>query len=43
MPETQSPQDFIHTIIAEGVISSRILYIVIAYVSGFVSWGFTMS
>ena len=37
MPETQPLQDFILTITVQGVISSRILYIVIAYVSGFVS------
>lgn len=43
MPEMQPLQDFILTILVQGVISSRILYIAIACVRGFVSWGFTMS
>ena len=43
VPETQPLQAFILTIIAQGVISSQILYIAIAYIRGFVSGGFTMS
>jgi hypothetical protein len=39
--ETQA-LDFILTIIGGGI-SSKILYIAIAYVSNLVSWGFTMS